>query len=55
MVRWLRLHAPNTGGLVLIADQETGSHMLQLSSQAATKTWYSQINKWVPEGPISSF
>ena len=61
VVQWLRLHAPNTGGLGLIFGQGTGSHMLQGScmlqlkishaamkikiSNAVTKTQNSQINK----------
>ena len=28
VVQWLRLHAPNTGGLALISGQGTRSHML---------------------------
>ena len=51
MVQWVRLHVPNAGGLGLIADQGTRSHMLLLKlSHAATKTQRSQIilkNKWV--------
>ena len=30
MVQWLRCHTPNAGGLGLISDQGTISHMLQL-------------------------
>ena len=30
MVQWLRLHAPNAGGLGSIPGQGTRSHMLQL-------------------------
>ena len=30
VVQWLRLHAPNAGGLVSNPDQETRSHMTQL-------------------------
>ena len=59
MVQWLRLRAPNTGGLSSILDQGTGSHMpklrvlmLQLKNlnaatkveDPATKAWCSQIN-----------
>ena len=36
LVQWLRLCTPSAGG--------TGSHMLQLSLQAETKTWRSRIN-----------
>ena len=32
VARWLRLHAPNAGGLGSIPGQGIGSHMLQLSS-----------------------
>ena len=47
-----RLHAPNTGGLGLIPDQGTRSHMPQLRAciphlkiwSAATETWGGQIN-----------
>ena len=38
MVQWLRLHAPNAGGLGSIPGQRTES------SQATGKTWHSQIN-----------
>ena len=31
-------------GLGSIPDQETRSHLLQLSSHATTKTWCSQVN-----------
>ena len=45
MVQWLRLYAPNAGGLGLIPGQGTKSHMLQIKIlHAATKTWCSQIN-----------
>ena len=30
VVQWLRLHAPNAGGLDSIPGQGTGSYMLQL-------------------------
>ena len=53
MVQWLRLQAPNAGGLGSIPGQGTRSgmprlrvHMLQLKiPHAATKTPCSQINK----------
>ena len=46
LVVQLRLHAPNTRDLGLIPDPGTRSHMLQLRIlHAATKTWYSQMNK----------
>ena len=52
-VQWLRLHVPNTGGLLLIPGQGTRSHMPQLKiphaamkiPHAATKIRCSQINK----------
>ena len=52
MVQWIRLQAPNTGGLGLIPGQGARSHMPQLGvcmlqvkmPQAATKTWNSSIN-----------
>ena len=54
VAQWLRLHAPNAGGLGSIPGQGTRSHMhdatkepgeLQLRSpQAATKTRRNQIN-----------
>ena len=55
VVQWLRLHAPNTGGLGSIPSQGTRSYMLQLKIlyaamnilHAATKTHYSQINKQI--------
>ena len=34
-VQWLRLHAPNAGGLGLIPGQGTRSHM-----RATTKSWH---------------
>ena len=36
VVQWLRLHAPNAGGLGLIPGQETRSRMLQLKILGAT-------------------
>ena len=55
MPQWLRLHAPNAGGLGSIPVLGTRAHMLQLlikrscmsqwRSKIATKTWCSQINK----------
>ena len=36
----------NAGGPLSIPAQGPGSHMLQLSSQAMTKTWHSQRNKY---------
>ena len=49
MVRWLRLHALNEGGLGSIpAGQETRFRMLQLKIlHAETKTWGSQISKLI--------
>lgn len=44
MVEYLRLQAPNAWGLVLILDQETRSHMLELKIlHAMRKTQHSQI------------
>ena len=44
MVEYLRLQAPNAWGLVLIPDQETRSHMLELKIlHAIRKTQHSQI------------
>ena len=34
MVQWLRLHAPNAGGLSLIPGQGNRSHMPQLKDAA---------------------
>ena len=53
MVQWLRLCAPNAGGLGSIPGQGTRSHMLQLrvfrrelkTQHATTETQHSQINK----------
>ena len=48
MVQWLKLHAPNSGGLDLIPGQGIRSHMPKLKRKdphATTKIWYSQINK----------
>lgn len=43
MVEYLRLQAPNAWGLVLILDQETRSHMLELKIlHAMRKTQHSQ-------------
>ena len=45
---WLRMRAPNAGGLGLIPGQGTRARMLQLKKKilyAATKTQRSQINK----------
>ena len=55
VVQWLRLHAPNTGGLGSIPSQGTRFHMLQLKIlhvakkilHAATKTHCSQLNKQI--------
>ena len=45
MVQWLRLHAPNAGGLSSNLGQGARSSMLQLKiPRAATKTWCSCIN-----------
>ncbi|TEA09823.1 hypothetical protein DBR06_SOUSAS29710008, partial [Sousa chinensis] len=42
VVQWLRLHAPNAGGLGSIPGQGTRSHMQQLKIlRATTKTWHS--------------
>ena len=35
MVQWLRLHAPNAGGMGSIPGQGTRSHMPQLKSSRA--------------------
>ena len=62
VVQWVRLHAPNAGGLGSIPGQGTRSRMPQLKIpqaamkilqaamkilQAATKTHHSQINKQI--------
>ena len=48
VVQWLRLHASNAGNPGSIPGQGTRSHMPQRKIlHAATKTWYSQINKSV--------
>ena len=55
VVQWLRLCAPNAGGLGSIPGQGTRSHMPQLRARmpqlktphAATKTRRSQINKYL--------
>ena len=47
MVRWLRFHSPNAGGLGSIPGQGTRSHMLQGRLRipcAEAKTWSSQPN-----------
>ena len=49
MIQWLRLHAAKAGGLGLIPDQGSRSHILQLKKKkkilhATTKTQFSQIN-----------
>ena len=46
VVQWLKVHTPNAGGLGSIPDQGTRSHLVQLNILNATKTWYSQINKY---------
>ena len=46
-VQWLRLCAPDAGGMGSVPGQRTRSHMLQLKiPYATTKTWHSQINKF---------
>ena len=53
VVQWLRLHAPNAGGLGSIPGQGTRSYMPQLRVRmpqlkilhATTKTQHSPINK----------
>ena len=46
VVQWLRLRAPNAGGLGSIPGQGTRSHMPQLKIlRATTKTQHSQKNK----------
>ena len=48
VVQWLRLCAPNSGGLGSISGQGTRSHTPQLKIQhATTKTWHSQINQYL--------
>ena len=44
MVQWLRVQAPNAGGLGLIPDQGTRSHMPKLKIEDPV-CHYSQINK----------
>ena len=54
MIQWLRLRAPNPGGLSSIPGQGTRSHLLQLRVRVpqlrilhvTTKTQCSQINKY---------
>ena len=66
MVHRLRLHALNAGGLGSIPGQGTRSHMLQLKIPcdimkikdpvcAATKTWRSQINKYILKNYFKKF
>ena len=45
VVRWLRLHVPNAGGLFSILGQGTRSHMLQTKSLNAT-TKRSCMSQW---------
>ena len=55
VVQWLKLRAPNAGGLGSIPGQGTGSHMRAATKSshatikrrlpAATKTWLNQVNK----------
>ena len=51
VVQWLRLYAPNVEDLGSIPGQWTRSHILQLEKRKTlnkeTKSWHSQINKWV--------
>ena len=47
MVQWLRLRAPNAGGLGSIPGQGTRSHRAQLRSGAAK-----QINVFLKKKPI---
>ena len=45
VVQWLKLSGPNTRDPGSIPSQGTRSYILQLQdSQAASKTWHSQIN-----------
>ena len=46
-VQWLRLCAPDAGGMGSIPGQRARSHMLPVKIPYATpKTWHSQINKF---------
>ena len=47
VVQWVRLHAPNAGGLGSIPGLGTRSHMHATTKipHAPTKTWRSRINK----------
>ena len=57
MVQWLRLQAPNTGGLGLIPEHGTRSYMPQVTVtmpqikilHTATKTKHSQINLFLKD------
>ena len=63
VVQQLRLHGPNAGGLGSIPGQGLRSCMLQLKiphmatkiPRAATKTWCSQINKYLKNKKIKIF
>ena len=56
VIQWLRLWAPNTGGLGWIPGQGTRSCMLQLNIQSATaKIQCSQINdKYLKKNSLGS-
>ena len=50
VVQWLRFHTPNVGDPGSIPGQGTRSHMPQQRLKIPnppTKTWYSQINKYI--------
>jgi len=47
VVQWLRLQAPNAGGLGSVLGKGIKSHVLQL------KTWSSQINKYLKKKKCS--
>ena len=52
MAQWLRLHAPNAGGLGLIPGQGTRSHMHATTKEPA---WCNQINKLISFLKIHEF
>ena len=61
VVQWLRLHTHNAGALGSSPGQGTRSHMPQLRvhmpqlkiPHAATKTWGSQINKYILKSSVT--
>ena len=47
-IQWLRLYAPNAGGLGLITVQGTRSHMPQLEILSAAAKTCCLVAKWCP-------